>query len=248
MRFNGRIFPIEFGTNTAPTDKHVALTASVFMEDSATRSPSAVIQQLHADFQAYDFKYIPVETLSAVYEQFIDDRKRKGAIYTPEIVADYLLAEVNSAKHLTPTTRVLDPSCGSGIFLVLTYRRLIEQELLRNERDRLEPEVLKTLLNNIYGVERELDACYVAEFRLILTFLHYIEPRELHLNRAFRFPDLHNNQILHGDFFDPLLSIWKNEESFDWIVGNPPGYKLLLTKYMLVHGYPIIKKHSLWVI
>ncbi len=225
LRFNGRVFPIEFGTDTAPTDRHVALTASIFMGDTVTSSVSAIVQQLHLDFQAYDFKYIPIETLSAVYEQFIDDRKRKGAVYTPEILADYLLSEVHSINDLTPATRVLDPACGSGIFLVLTYRRLIEQEWLRSEGKPPDPERLKTLLENIHGVERELDACYVAEFSLILTLLHYIEPRQLHLNTDFRFPDLHNQQIFHGDFFDPLLPIWHQTESFDWIIGNPPWVK-----------------------
>ena len=60
------------------------------------------------------------------YEQFIEDAKSKGAVYTPEILADYLLSEVNAVKPLTQETKILDPACGSGVFLVLAFRRLIE--------------------------------------------------------------------------------------------------------------------------
>ncbi len=168
-RFNGKIFPIDFTQTDAPTDLHVQLTASVFLGDeTVSEHKNTVIRQLHLDFQAYNFAYIPIEILSEVYEQFIEDARKKGAIYTPEILADYLLSEVNSVKPLTEETRILDPACGSGVFLVLAYRRLIEAELAKSGKSKLSDTKLKALLSNIYGVERELDACYVAEFSLIL--------------------------------------------------------------------------------
>src|SRR5439155_13618660 len=98
-RFNGKIFPIDFTQKDAPTDLHVQLTASIFMGDESILSQTeAIVRQLHLDFQAYDFAYIPIEMLSAVYEQFIEDSKSKGAVYTPEILADYLLSEVDAVK------------------------------------------------------------------------------------------------------------------------------------------------------
>ncbi|MBV9022161.1 MAG: N-6 DNA methylase [Ktedonobacteraceae bacterium] len=226
-RFNGKIFPIDFMQQDAPTDLHIQLTASVFMGDETVVSQAEkTIQQLHLDFQAYDFEYIPIEILSAVYEQFIKDSVKKGAIYTPEILADYLLSEVNVAKPLTEETKILDPACGSGVFLVLAFRRLIEAELLKDGDVKLSPEKLKELLSNLYGVEKELDACYVAEFSLILTFLNYVDPRELQ-NIEFRFPVLHNKKIFHSDFFDTKGAyydgkFWQQGLKFDWIIGNPP--------------------------
>ena len=46
--------------------------------------------QMTLDFWAYEFRFIPVETISAIYEQFMkdDDLKKKrdeGAYYTPRI-------------------------------------------------------------------------------------------------------------------------------------------------------------------
>src|SRR5260370_14948549 len=90
-----------------------------------------IIEQLHLYFRAYDFAYIPIEILSEVYEQFIEDSKKKGAVYTPEILADYLLSEINTVKPLNEETKILDPACGSGVFLVLAYRWLIEAELAK---------------------------------------------------------------------------------------------------------------------
>ncbi len=230
-RFNGKIFPIDFMRQGAPSDLHVQLTASVFMGDETIlESKEAIIRQLHLDFQAYDFAYIPIEILSEVYEQFIEDSKKKGAIYTPEILADYLLSEISTVKPLTEETKILDPACGSGVFLVLAYRRLIEAELAKDGESKLSPEKLKALLSNLFGVERELDACYVTEFSLILTLLNYVDPRELQ-KIEFRFPELHNNNIFHSDFFDLEGThyegkFWQQGLKFDWIIGNPPWIEL----------------------
>jgi len=220
-RFNGQIFPIDLLLETSLKDEHVSWVASVFRGDKLEETPD-IVRQFYLPFRAYNFKYIPVETLSAIYEQFIHERKKKGAIYTPEIVADYLLSEMEWAKKLQRGMRILDPACGSGVFLVLAYRRLIEKEMERRG-EKLRPEDLyDILMESIYGVERELDACFVTEFSLILTLLHYIEPPELHKNLGFQFPALHNKRIFHGDFFDPDLSIANLDFQFDWIVGNPP--------------------------
>lgn len=221
-RFNGTIFPVNLAGNQAPRDGDVRLVAAVFLGDQiVAQSASGPIRQLHLAFQAYQFDYIPIETLSSVYEQFIDERKLKGAFYTPEVLADYLLSGMDAVKRLTPTMKVLDPACGSGIFLVLALRRLIEQHMAGNE-GHVGLTTLTAFLANMYGVERELDACYVTEFSLILTILHYIDPPELHRHPEFQFPTLHDTQIFKGDFFDTSLDLWNKEMRFDWIVGNPP--------------------------
>ncbi len=225
-RFNGKIFPIDFASSRAPNDKHIELVAAVFMGDKIIMSQAGeVVRQLHLAFQAYQFDYIPIETLSSVYEQFIDDRKLKGAIYTPEVLADYLLSEMESIKKLTPATKILDASCGSGVFLVLALRRQIEK-VVKDLSGKIPLSTLNNLLTNVYGVERELDACYVTEFSLILTILHYINPPELHKHPEYQFPTLHNVQIFKGDFFDESLPLWTEPLQFDWIVGNPPWVKV----------------------
>jgi len=228
LRFNGKIFPLDFECerNATLENRHISWVASVFNGSQIVETAPEPIHQLHLPFQAYDFRYIPVETLSSIYEQFIDKRKEKGAIYTPEFLADYLLSEVEWAQPLKIGGKVLDPACGSGIFLVLAYRRLIERQALHLKRKLIPPELKNILVESIYGVERERDACYVAEFSLILTLLHYIEPPDLD-KLDFKFPDLHNNNIFESDFFDlqgeqSQAQFWNQNLRFDWIVGNPP--------------------------
>jgi type I restriction-modification system DNA methylase subunit len=122
--------------------------------------------------------------------------------------------------------KILDPSCGSGIFLVLVYKRLVELELATKNSAKLAPEELRGLLvESIFGVEREADACNVAELSLILTLLNYIEPPELHKNSDFKFPRLRDGNIFNADFFDDTSTFWESGKFFDWIVVIHPGSK-----------------------
>ena len=223
-RFNGDIFPLPLQGKKAPKDEIVSLVASVFKGDDP------ISGQLHLDFDIYDFSYIPVETLSSIYEQFLHAQgkgKKVGAVYTPEPVADYLLSEIHYTKPLERGMKILDPCCGSGIFLVLAYRRLIEIELAKTSNKKIDAkELRKILLESFYGIERNIDACYVAEFSLILTMLNYIEPPDLHKHKDFQFPKLHNYRIFECDFFDNESEFFKSNLKFDYIVGNPPWIEL----------------------
>ena len=225
-RFRGDVFPLDF--DSIPSDESVSIVASIFKGDElyiTGKKENKTLKQLHLDFKAYDFSYIPIETLSAIYEQFLhaqEKDKKDGAIYTPEPVADYLLCEMNSVKPLELGMKILDPCCGSGVFLVLVYRKLIEKAL-ENGDGKLEPFELKNILvSSIYGVERNPEACYVAEFSLLLMMLNHIEPPELHKNKDFKFPSLHNKNIFECDFFNNQSNFWQLNKSFDWIIGNPP--------------------------
>lgn len=219
-RFNGHVFPFPLSGKKAPTNEQVAFAAAAFKGDDLGSG------QLHLDFEPYNFSYIPVETLSSIYEQFLHAQgtgKKVGAIYTPEHLADYLIAELNHAKPLEKGMKIFDPCCGSGIFLVLAYRKLIELELNTRPDQKLRPSELRDILTkNIFGVERSRDACYVAELSLILTMLHYISPPDLHRNKQFQFPVLHNEQIFEADFFDEDSQFWERTGKYDWIIGNPP--------------------------
>ncbi|MGK7925553.1 MAG: class I SAM-dependent DNA methyltransferase [Spirulina sp.] len=223
-RFEGNIFPLPLSGKNAPSDEQISLVASVFKGDDIETG------QLHLDFKAYNFEYIPIELLSSIYEQFLRNQgksKKHGAIYTPEPLADYLISELNSVRLLEKGMKILDPCCGSGIFLVLAYRRLIEQESQRNLSEKIAPDNLKAiLLESCYGVERSRDACYIAEFSLILTMLDYIEPPDLHKNQDFKFPKLHNERVFECDLFDNSSEFWQKNEKFDWIIGNPPWIEL----------------------
>lgn len=217
-RFGGKIFPFPDGFKRVFDSHIVDLVASVFYGDTA-----------HGErvlFGVYDFSYIPIETLSYIYEQFLKAQglsKKHGAVYTPESLADYLVNEISTVKQLKRGMKILDPCCGSGIFLVLTYRYLIELELQRQKKRNLTPNQLKQIMEeSIHGVEINLEACYVTEFSLILILLNYVEPPDLDKYGRFKFPNLHDKNIFEGDFFDPDKEFYPLTMTFDWVIGNPP--------------------------
>jgi type I restriction-modification system DNA methylase subunit len=231
-RFNGDVFHIDFGSECLLNDAHVQLVASVFEGDKILVGATGIARQLHLHFQAYDFRHIPVETLSSIYEQFLHAQqkgKSDGAYYTPEVLADYLISEINSVQKLQLGMTIFDPACGSGVFLVLAYRRLIELEMAKpgNLTTILGPTRLREILEeSIYGVERQRDACNVTMFSLILTLLNYVDPPELHANEKFKFPALLNTRIFCYDFFDASLPLAVPRNGFDIVVGNPPWVEL----------------------
>ncbi len=74
-------------------------------------------------FWAYDFKFIPVETISAIYESFLggEDGKRKhasGAFYTPRFLAEMTLdlALEGISPLYGKDRRYLTPRAGPGFF------------------------------------------------------------------------------------------------------------------------------------
>lgn len=209
---NGDIFSI-ISLDTI-TDTHIKKVASVFYGDEVSGQMTL--------FDAYDFSYIPLETLSVVYEQFLHAENRaseKGAYYTPVHLVNFILNEVENGNPLEDKTKVLDPACGSGAFLVQAYRRIIEQEL--GKCDSLRPVELRDLLTKrIYGVDQDQDACQVAGLSLSMTLLDYIDPPDLWGRyKGFKLPELQGRNIIQGDFFSPDIL---PQHKFDWIVSNPP--------------------------
>ena len=226
-RFNGNIFPLDFDGNNAPKDEHVKYVASIFKGDELLPGGGRQLSLSYLDFQVYDFAYIPIELLSSIYEQFLHAEgkgKKVGAYYTPEYLADYLISEMSSIKPLQEGMTVLDPACGSGIFLVLIYERLIEMRLAQSQvrANTLPLSELLKLLEHIYGIELKHDACYITEFSLILMLLNYVDVSEFLHAEHFKLPSLHNTHIFQCDFFDNSSFTWTQSMMFDWIIGNPP--------------------------
>jgi len=222
-RFQGRIFPIDWNAESAPSDEAVALAGRAFAGEDVSNGQMPL-------FSPFDFSYIPIELLSSIYEQFLHDSGKKGedgAFYTSEPVADYLLSEIESISPLKSGIKILDPCCGSGIFLVLSFRRLVELEMAQQDGRVLRlAELREILTNSIFGVERNPEAVLVTEFSLILALLSYVDPPELHRHSNFKFPTLRNNQIFEADFFSEDSNFWMRDKKFDWVVGNPPWAEL----------------------
>src|SRR5690606_32682911 len=91
-----------------------------------------------------DLSVLRIETLAAVYEQFLEnagsgERRRTGAYYTPPFLVDAVLDQIEETNPFRDGVKVLDPAAGSGVFLVGAYRRILEAAQAR------QPISLKTI-------------------------------------------------------------------------------------------------------
>ncbi len=101
-------------------------------------------------FELYDFNIIPIELISNIYEILLGEKKRDrdNAFYTPDYLVEYILDKtITKGLKNKNELKVLDPACGSGAFLVDSYRRIIQKNL--GEKTYCEDDVkLKQLLTD----------------------------------------------------------------------------------------------------
>ena len=224
-KFNGNLFQL--------TDEELgSIPQDTFLTIINLLSGDEISSGQISLFNHYDFSIIPVEFISNVYELFIgkNQQESKGAYYTPLFLVDYILSQTvekrfneQKSKYLC---RVLDPSCGSGIFLVETLRKIIEQFRANNpdiktNTAKYKDALKKLATQNIFGVDKDRSAVNVAIFSIYLTLLDYQSPSDI---ETFKFPILFGKNFFSYDFFDEeaeFNKVFKSIE-FDYILGNPP--------------------------
>jgi hypothetical protein len=207
-------------------------------------------EDLHSDqtnlgFWAFDFSVIPVETISAIYEKFLESedirgKNDKGAFYTPRHLAELVVAETVDQCPSLLGKRFLDPSCGSGIFLVILFNRLAEEWMIENPGASVAEQIqeLPKLFANLRGVDVNATACRITCFSLYIALLDQFQPRDLNRlkteaglgKRRPLLPELLVSSgklvdsvelptVVEGNYFDSKLPL---DGKFDFIVGNPP--------------------------
>lgn len=183
----------------------------------------------------YTFDLIPIQLISTIYEMLFQmevqenkDKKRHGTYYTLYHLVEMLTDEIYPWDgEYNENLKVLDPSCGSGVFLVELYRRIIARWMAANKTDHIDFKVLKHLLTrHIYGVDRNEEAIRIASFSLCLVLCDYLEP--VNIWDELTFPNLTDSNLFPVDFFDPEAAF--NHISFDIVIGNPP-WESSLTDY-----------------
>ena len=102
-----------------------------------------------------------------------------GTHYTPASLVHDALRRTLTPERLAFRPRVLDLACGSGIFLVEAFRRIVRFEA-HDARRRLHPAELRAILwDRIVGVDINAEATRVAAFSLYLALLDQQEPPEI---------------------------------------------------------------------
>ena len=117
---------------------------------------------------------------------------------------------------------MLDPACGSGIFLVQALRQIIEKYKDSNSGRITKEKLIQLAEENIYGIDQDKKAINVAIFSVYLTLLDHQDPSDI---EKFTFPKLKETGNFHdADFFNKKAKYNTNFKkiNFDFILGNPP--------------------------
>jgi methylase of polypeptide subunit release factors len=164
-----------------------------------------------------------------MYEQFItkEERKRLGQFYTPEAIIDYILDQTGYVNNIEDK-KIIDISCGSGGFITRAANRLINK--LKKETNK--ETVINKVIDNIYGLDVNPFACYLAETNILLQLLDLIIEAKQN-NPKYKIPKI---KIFQTNTIETpsLLSTDGQEtkdiknksgnlaDGFDFVVGNPP--------------------------
>ena len=168
---------------------------------------------------------ISPEILGYVFENLIKDRERKrqGVFYTPSPMAEKQVKAAfeallkdkkgQSRQRFLKCIRILDPSCGSGTYLVAAFQFLLQHRLKsapKQERTNGKLYLLKRsiVLENLYGIDINPMAVRLTEVRLWLNMIQDLEIAEP--GKAPPLPNLQHH-LRPGDFLSQHTPINLNQ-------------------------------------
>ena len=192
----------------------------------------------------FDWSKISPAIFGAMFQGVMDQQKRRelGAHYTSEenimkvikpLFLDDLYREFEQSKSTKKeleafhqkisSLKFLDPACGSGNFLILTYQKLreLEFEILKFLKSTAQLSLFdinsKVHINQFYGIEYEPFASEIAKISLLLM-KHLMDRKVSNYfgQNIIDFPIKENANILNAN---ALRVEWEN---VDYILGNPP--------------------------
>jgi hypothetical protein len=219
-KFNGDIFAFQHEDITKP-----------ILETFSDLVGAKTLKRQRYLWDQFSFEHLPVEIISHLYQRFVEGGH--GTVYTPPFLASLLLDHSMPYDKLTGEERILDPACGSGVFLVGAFRRLVNVWRSRNGWQRPDANTLKKILKgSIYGIELDPSAIDLTSFSLCLAICDALQPDVIW--RDLKFDPLRKSNLFEADFFSVLLKSHQGESSifekrFDVIIGNPPFESKLST-------------------
>lgn len=157
----------------------------------------------------FNFDTNALDYLGQLYEQILspDIRKDYGQFFTRDTsLIDLMLKDVDLLSG-----KILEPSCGSGMFLVNVVQKIII-DLKRRGYD--SSEIIKHIVNNVCGNDIDDIAIQISELNILASLMPLIiEAVNNHHN--FKMPKLN---LKRYDFIDKTLI----NDKYSVIIGNPP--------------------------
>lgn len=216
--FNGKIFYLSDDYKEQIKDKDLSPLADFL---------SGVLDNNQFVFwRLYSFNYLPIELISSIYEMFLEADNNTGVAYTPSYLVSFMIDECMPINQPKENFKILDPACGSGIFLVSAYKRIIDWwrvSTYEKTGNWIQPgkenlnELKRLLKESIYGIDIAKEAVDLAIFSLSLTLCDILSPKVIWEN--LRFDNLSDN-VVDSDFFDWYPE--NTDKKFDLVIGNPP--------------------------
>ena len=172
--FNGDMFPRDQREEETITQEHLDLLRGFLLGDTDPKQSKLFLW-------AYDFEIIPIELISSIYEEFYHQSsdKDKGTHYTPSVLVEYVLSQVLTPERLATKPKILDFACGSAIFLVKAFQRIVRYQESQLKQRLKAQELREILRTQITGIEINEEAIHIAAFSLYLALLHYQEPKSI---------------------------------------------------------------------
>jgi type I restriction-modification system DNA methylase subunit len=232
-KFNGNAFPLIENEKNVITTKHLEFLQNCLTDGNINTNEPLLFEK----WRLFNFSLIRIEMLSEIYENFLNQfnpegKKKSGAYYTPPTLVELVLNSVLPKGETDYNKKVLDPACGSGIFLAMAYKRLVDRWKKAHKKEPDFKTLSKLLKDNIYGVEFDKNSIKVAAFSLYLSMLDFLNPKDVWLEKGKQFPNLifddeseNEQDKLGSNLFraDTIKTDGKFESiKYDIIVGNPP--------------------------
>jgi hypothetical protein len=224
--FNGDLLEIEGGANIGWKEldsKALDLLAQFLLQTHIRKGQQSL--------WPYDFKHIPVELISGIYESFLGHEQRdKGAFYTPRHLAYLAVDEAFRGIEAPWKEVVLDGACGSGILLTSAYRRMLGARQSLQGKELSYAQRRDILLSGIRGSDISIAACKVTVFSLYLALLEDLAPADilqLQEDQDVKLPKLIGSIIAKehaGDFFANDNQVSKPGTA-TIIISNPPWFE-----------------------
>ncbi|WP_127508171.1 BREX-2 system adenine-specific DNA-methyltransferase PglX [Actinoplanes solisilvae] len=208
--------------------------------------------------------------LGDLYQDLSEYAKKTFALLqTPEFVEEFILDQTMEpalAERPLEGFKLIDPTCGSGHFLLGAFKRLNDRWAVHAPGMEVQARVQEAL-NAIHGVDLNPFAVAIARFRLMLAVIQAADLQSLEQAPAFEFHLAAGDSLLHGrsqlalelpgvEDYDAGLSgfAYSSEDlsalrsilepgRYDVVVGNPPYITVKDTKLNAAYRdrYPTCK-------
>ena len=166
----------------------------------------------------FEFENLTADDIELFYENIFDKTKRKdyGQFFTNNYkIIDYML-DLSNYKNNIENIKILEPSVGSGLFLIRIIEKLIYNLKQKNFN---EIEIINKINENIFAVDIDDFACFLTQINLLISL------KDIIINVFVKFPDflLKKFNIFKNDYTEStFLTPETSKGKFDLIIGNPP--------------------------